>query len=150
VGEVPDVVVWLPPTRFQRTVSPTLMVTVEGENAKSSTNTSTVEAPVPVSAVVVVAPVVVVPAVVVVGAAVVVVVGAVVVVGSEVTPPQAVAATAAAKRSAVLFIRHSTHLPDFRVRHLISFREWISWTWPWKKPAAVWRKVASLLDRSSP
>lgn len=127
VGEVPEVVVWLPPTRFHRTASPTLIVTVDGENAKSSTNTSTAAPAVEPLVVVVAAVVVVVAAVVdgavVVAADVVVVVAAVVVV---VAPPHETAIRAMAVRSrCVLFIRHSTQTGAVRVRVLISFRVWI-------------------------
>lgn len=119
---------WLPPTRFHRTASPTLIVTVDGENAKSSTNTSTAAPAVEPLVVVVAAVVVVVAAVVdgavVVAADVVVVVAAVVVV--VVAPPHETAIRAMAVRSrCVLFIRHSTQTGAVRVRVLISFREWI-------------------------
>ena len=67
LGGVPEVVVWLPPTRFQLTESPTLIVTVEGENEKSSANTST-DPPVLDPVVVVASSVVVTGASVVVGA----------------------------------------------------------------------------------
>lgn len=120
---------WLPPTRFHRTASPTLIVTVDGENAKSSTNTSTV-APAVEPLVVVVAAVEVVVAAVVDGAVVVaadvvvVVAGVVVVVAAA--PPHETAIRAMAVRSrCVLFIRHSTQTGAVRVRVLISFREWI-------------------------
>ena len=74
---------WLPSLRTHWTVSPTLMVTVEGENEKFSAAMVTV-LPATGAAVVVTAAVVVVARVVVVAAPVVVVVAPVVVVGASV------------------------------------------------------------------
>ena len=72
MGAVPEVVVWLPSLRSHWTVSPTLIVTVAGENTKFPVPMVTV---LPAGAVVVVLAA----AVVVVAAAVVVVAGLVVV-----------------------------------------------------------------------